>query len=81
MTDDIWGPDDEGSNRRPPGRLEAEMDRFDDEEFGGPLFGDTAEQPVADAATPATEDSGGGERLSLTDDTGSMPHWTEAATG
>lgn len=80
MTDDIWRPEDEGSDRRPPGRLEAEMDRFDDEEFGGPLFGDTSEQPVARGAADAS-DSGAAERLSLTDDTGSMPHWTEAATG
>ena len=46
MTDDIWRPEDNESGRRRPGRLEAEMDSFDDSEFGGPLFGDTSETDV-----------------------------------
>ena len=47
MTDDIWRPDEDGgADRRRPGRFEAEMDAFDDSEFGGPLFGDTSENSV-----------------------------------
>ncbi|MEM8745947.1 MAG: phosphatidate cytidylyltransferase [Actinomycetota bacterium] len=53
MSDDQWRGDDErtrpGDGRR-PGRFEAAMDEFDDEEFGGPLFGDESERPAgADA--------------------------------
>ncbi len=95
MTDDIWRPDDNDTSRRRPGRLEAEMDAFDDAEFGGPLFGDTSENEVtprvtADPDAPAFEladewpvsPSGGTGRLQLDDDTsGSMQHWTEDATG
>jgi phosphatidate cytidylyltransferase len=101
MTDDIWRPDEEGSaDRRRPGRLEAEMDAFDDTEFGGPLFGKTSENPVvaveppnepAPVAAPvevvANPDdwpelaSGGSGRLRMDDPSGSMPHWTEDATG
>ena len=63
MTDDIWRPEDNDSGRRRPGRLEAEMDAFDDSEFGGPLFGDTTEHDVvsssdsvgAAAAEPSVE--------------------------
>ncbi len=43
MTDDIWRNDDAAdpsAGGRRPGRFEASMDEFDDEEFGGPLFGD-----------------------------------------
>ncbi|NND74016.1 MAG: phosphatidate cytidylyltransferase [Ilumatobacter sp.] len=79
MTDDRWrpeNPDDDDAGRR-PGRLEAEMDRFDDDEFGGPLFADTSETEVT---KPDAEPEP--ERLSLDeDDSGAMPHWTESATG
>src|SRR6187431_3160434 len=44
MSDDIWKPGDK--NPRRPGPVESEMDAFDEEEFGGPLFGETSEQPV-----------------------------------
>lgn len=103
MTDDIWRPDDEGkADRRRPGRLEAEMDAYDESEFGGPLFGDTSETAVvaADASPePPTEavaepigvvsttseipqsGSGGSGRLQMDDNSGSMQHWTEDATG
>jgi len=103
MTDDIWRPDDEGkADRRRPGRLEAEMDAYDESEFGGPLFGDTSETAVvaADASPePRTEavaepigvvsttseipqsGSGGSGRLQMDDNSGSMQHWTEDATG
>jgi len=105
MTDDIWRADEEGpADRRRPGRLEAEMDAFDEIEFGGPLFGDTSETSVVaaqsaperptepesaaepievDASTgdwPESE-SGGSGRLQMDDPSGSMPHWTEDATG
>ena len=103
MTDDIWRPDDEGkADRRRPGRLEAEMDAYDESEFGGPLFGDTSETAAvaADASPePPTEavaepigvvsttseipqsGSGGSGRLQMDDNSGSMQHWTEDATG
>ena len=91
MTDDIWRPEDNDSAKRRPGRLEAEMDAFDDSEFGGPLFGDGSEQqvtPRADAAeNPSPTDdrpespSGGSGRLQLDEDgSGAMPHWSEAAS-
>lgn len=53
MSDDIWRPDDNDSGRRRPGRLEAEMDAFDDSEFGGPLFGDTSENDVVASNDPS----------------------------
>jgi phosphatidate cytidylyltransferase len=92
MTDDIWRPEDNDSAKRRPGRLEAEMDAFDDSEFGGPLFGDGSEQqvtPRADAVenpSPTNDrhesPSGGSGRLQLDEDgSGAMPHWSEAATG
>jgi phosphatidate cytidylyltransferase len=53
------------------------MDSFDDDEFGGPLFGETTEQPAV-----SIEDDMGGERLSLSDDeSGPLPHWTDPPTG
>jgi phosphatidate cytidylyltransferase len=77
MSDDIWRSDDDGDAGRPrPGRLESEMDAFDQDEFGGPLFGDTSENP---AVTPAPAESADGLRFG--DDSGSMPHWTEPPTG
>lgn len=82
MSDDIWrseeGDRGEG-DRRTPGRREAEMDSFGDEEFGGPLFGDTSETPVTgDSSGGSAVPSGG---LKFDDESGSMPHWTEPATG
>jgi phosphatidate cytidylyltransferase len=81
MSDDIWDSDDaaerDGEPRRPPGPRESQMDEFEGDEFGGPLFGDTAEQP----ATPELGDDGPGGLSFGADDTGSLPHWTEAPTG
>ncbi len=74
----MWRPGDK--NPRRPGPLESEMDAFEDDEFGGPLFGETSEQPV----TSVDEGSrtGSGDKLSFgRDDTGPLPHWTEPATG
>ncbi len=57
------------------------MDAFDDDEFGGPLFGETSEQPVTSLDDRSTR-SGSGDKLSFgRDDSGSLPHWTEPATG
>ncbi len=64
--DDIWR-DEEAGNRsrgapRTPGRYEREMDDFDDEEFGGPLFAETSEQPVSSLDPgPAAEGATGDE--------------------
>jgi len=72
--DEIWREDSESARR--PGKYESEMDEFDEDEFGGPLF--TAETPtVAPAGDPTTEQplSFGG------DDRGALPHWTEPPTG
>lgn len=69
--------DDKASTRRKPGPFESEMDSFDDEEFGGPLFGATTEQPVV-----GFDDEVAPERLRLgSDESGSMPHWTDPPTG
>ncbi|WP_420453215.1 phosphatidate cytidylyltransferase [Ilumatobacter sp.] len=77
MTDDIWRNEDGGdpsTGSRRPGRFEAQMDDFDSEEFGGPLFGDDSEP----TRTPTGENAG----LDLSDDsTGPLPHWTEPPTG
>ena len=93
MTDDIWRPEDNDSGRRRPGRLEAEMDAFDDSEFGGPLFGDTSENQVTPArrmSERSAESTRTGPsrpradpgRLQLDEDgSGAMQHWTEDATG
>jgi len=81
MTDDIWREENEsatGGSSRQPGRYEAEMEKFDDEEFGGPLFGDDSGGVSTAGARSSGDDTSG---LSLTDNTGSMPHWTEEATG
>ncbi len=82
MTDDIWrnddAPDPSAGGRR-PGRFEASMDEFDDEEFGGPLFGDDSGGSRRAPATGATGENAG---LSFGDDaTGPLPHWTEPPTG
>ncbi|MDX2379098.1 MAG: phosphatidate cytidylyltransferase [Acidimicrobiia bacterium] len=98
MSDDIWESDDAqaGDGGRPAGPLESRMDEFDGDDFGGPLFGDTAEQPAttppaptpyeqATAQTPPESEpelGTGGEPLSFGgDDSGALPHWTEAPTG
>ena len=89
MTDDIWrnqrgAPDDGGPGGRRPGRFEAQMDDFDDDEFGGPLFGDDSggTSTAADATGGHERVSGEHPGLDLSDDTtGPLPHWTEPPTG
>ncbi len=73
-----WNDDDDkAASRRKPGPFESEMDSFDDDEFGGPLFGATTEQPVV-----SFEDEQAPEPISLGgDDSGSLPHWTDPPTG
>ena len=44
MSDDRRTSDDGSTGR--PGSFESDMDSFDPEEFGGPLFGATVEQPI-----------------------------------
>ena len=82
MTDDIWRNDDAGdpsAGGRRPGRFEASMDEFDDEEFGGPLFGDDS---GGASRAPAARRNGESAGLSFGDDaTGPLPHWTEPPTG
>ena len=76
MTDDIWRPDEEGSaDRRRPGRFEAEMEAFDEIEFGGPLFGDTSETPVV-AAEPAPK-----RPTEPVEADASTGEWPESASG
>jgi phosphatidate cytidylyltransferase len=80
MTDDIWRNDDSsdstGGGRR-PGRFESSMDEFNDDDFGGPLFGDDS----GGVTSPTRSDGESGE-ISFGDDaTGPLPHWTEPATG
>jgi phosphatidate cytidylyltransferase len=79
MTDDPRRPEESADDaaRRPPGPSEAKMDEFGNDEFGGPLFGATSEQPV----TGADESSGSAALSFGKDDTGSLPHWTEPPTG
>jgi phosphatidate cytidylyltransferase len=72
-----WDDDDKATSRRKPGPFESEMDSFDDDEFGGPLFGATTEQPVM-----SFDDRAGREPLSFGDDeSGPMQHWTDPPTG
>ena len=67
MSDDRRTPD-EGSRGR-PGSFESDMDSFDPDEFGGPLFGATAEQPVT-----SVDDELTAERISFgTDDSALAP--------
>ena len=74
MTD--WD-DDKAPSRRKPGPFESEMDSFDDDEFGGPLFGATTEQPAV-----SFDDEPPGESISLGgDDSGALPPWTDPPTG
>ena len=86
MSDDIWRNDnagDQNSGGRRPGRFESSMDEFDEEEFGGPLFGDDSGGVMSPERAAATDDAGEAEGgLSLGDDaTGPLPHWTEPPTG
>src|SRR6056297_2209669 len=72
-----WDDDDKVTPRRKPGLFESEMDSFDDDEFGGPLFGATTEQPAV-----SLDDEPEGDRLRLGgDDSGALPHWTDPPTG
>ena len=69
--------DDKAAARRKPGPSESEMDSFDDDEFGGPLFGATTEQPAV-----SFDDEPGAGAISLGgDDSGALPHWTDPPTG
>ncbi|MFK7917065.1 MAG: phosphatidate cytidylyltransferase [Ilumatobacter sp.] len=81
MSDDIWRNDNAGESNaggRRPGRFEASMDDFNDEDFGGPLFGDDSGGVTSPERASADDDEG----LSFGDDaTGQMPHWTEPPTG
>ncbi len=53
------------------------MDSFDPDEFGGPLFEATSEQPVS-----SFDEDLAAEKISFgSDDSGSLPHWTEPPTG
>ena len=79
MSDDRKQPDDhaDDGSRPHPGAFEADMDSFDPEEFGGPLFGTTTEQPVT-----SLEEELNAERISFgSDDSGALPHWTDPPTG
>jgi phosphatidate cytidylyltransferase len=79
MSDDRRRHDDEAdeSTQRRPGPVEAEMDSFDPDEFGGPLFEATSEQPMT-----SFEDDLPAEKISFgPDDSGSLPHWTDPPTG
>ena len=83
MSDDRSRHDDaaDESTGRRPGSFEADMDSFDPDEFGGPLFGATTEQPVTsidDELAGEPDD----EKISFgSDDSGSLPHWTDPPTG
>jgi phosphatidate cytidylyltransferase len=68
--------DDKATSRRKPGPFESEMDSFDDDEFGGPLFGATTEQPVMGFDDDEREPISFG-----TEESGAMPHWTDPPTG
>ena len=69
--------DDDKAARRKPGPFESEMDSFDEEEFGGPLFGATTEQPAV-----GFDDDPRPEPIRLgADDSGALPNWTDPPTG
>jgi phosphatidate cytidylyltransferase len=72
-----WNDDEQATSRRKPGPFESEMDSFDDDEFGGPLFGATTEQPV----TRFGEQSGEAPLNFGADESGPMQHWTDPPTG
>ena len=75
MSDDRRTSDDGSTGRS--GSFESDMDSFDPEEFGGPLFGATTEQPIT-----SIDDELAAERISFgTDDSGALPHWTDPPTG
>lgn len=82
MSDDIWRNDkaeDPNPGGRRPGRFESSMDDFDDDEFGGPLFGDDSGGVMNPDVEPSDAER---EGLSFGDDsTGPLPHWTEPPTG
>jgi phosphatidate cytidylyltransferase len=68
---------DDQPTRRKPGPFESEMDSFDDDEFGGPLFGATTEQPAV-----GFDDDVVAEPLRFdADGSGALPHWTAPPTG
>ncbi len=69
--------DDKAASRRKAGPFESEMDSFDDDEFGGPLFGATTEQP----AVSFDDDPAAGAISLGGDDSGALPHWTDPPTG
>jgi phosphatidate cytidylyltransferase len=71
-----YDDDDKATSRRKPGPFESEMDSFDDEEFGGPLFGATTEQPVVGFDDDEREPISFGS-----EESGAMPHWTDPPTG
>ena len=72
-----WNDDDKAASRRKAGPFESEMDSFDDDEFGGPLFGATTEQPVV-----SFDDEVRREPIRFgSDDSGALPHWTDPPTG
>jgi phosphatidate cytidylyltransferase len=72
-----WDDDDKAASRRKPGPFESEMDSFDADEFGGPLFGATTEQPAV-----GFDDEVGGQPISFgSDDSGALPPWTDPPTG
>ena len=76
-----WDDDDKATSRRKPGPFESEMDSFDDDEFGGPLFGATTEQPVTSFDDRPERER---ERESISfgaDESGPMQHWTDPPTG
>ncbi len=70
------GDSDRTGGGHRPGPRESEMDEFADDEFGGPLFEETTQQPAV-----RSDDDPSGSLSFGDDDTGSMPHWTEAPTG
>jgi phosphatidate cytidylyltransferase len=75
MTD--WNDDDErAAARRKAGPFESEMDSFDDDEFGGPLFGATTEQRAV-----SFDDEREPKPISFGDDSGALPRWTDPPTG
>jgi phosphatidate cytidylyltransferase len=75
MSDDSSKSDDGSTGK--PGSFESDMDSFDPDEFGGPLFGATTEQPIT-----SFDDELAAERISFgTDDSGALPHWTDPPTG
>ena len=83
MSDDRrQGDEDDSASRRRPGSFESDMDSFDPDEFGGPLFGDDS---GGSRRAPVTGAAGEGTGLSFGDDrrptrrcssTGRLPRWS-----